>query len=130
MTSNVAMQYFRIYKWIYDINDISIFDFIECLESLFWEHHRLLYPYRFIRQEKFWRHLLPYIGTNLQVSIFCLGFLVTKFWPNSICLWKQGKMGKQKQPSERKEYAMQSWWVLIFCFKCTKVSWSPSVNKT
>ena len=34
---------------------------------------------------------MPYIGTNLQLSISCLGFLVTKFWPNLICLGKQGK---------------------------------------
>ena len=36
-----------------------------------------------------------------------LGFFVTKFWPNLICLGKQRKMGKQKQPSKRKEYAIQ-----------------------
>ena len=53
--------------------------------------------------------MLPYIGTNLQVSVFCLGFLVTKFWPNLICLGKQGKRGKQKQSSKREEYAMQLW---------------------
>ena len=49
---------------------------------------------------------MPYIGANLQVSIFCLGFIVTKFWPNLICLRKQGKRVKQKEPSKRKEYAM------------------------
>ena len=52
---------------------------------------------------------MPYIGTNFQVSIFCLGFLVTKFWSNLICLGKQGKVGKQKQSSKRKEYAIKSW---------------------
>ena len=44
-----------------------------------------------------------------KVSIFCLDFSVTKFWSNLICLGKQKKMGKQNQPSKRKEYAMQSW---------------------
>ena len=105
-----------------DITDITIFDFtvpwvfsfeiyliLLCLESLVLKHHRLPYPCRVIWQEKFWRYLFPFIGTNLQVSIFCLGFLVTKFWPNLICLGKQGKMGKQKQPSKRKKYALQSW---------------------
>ena len=41
-------------------------------------------------------------------------FLCTKFWPNLICLGKQGETRKQKQSSKRKEYAMQSWHVLIF----------------
>ena len=87
---------------------IKVYLILLCLESLVLKHLRLPYPCRFIWQEKFWRHLLPYIGTN-QVSIFCLGFLVTKFWSNLICLGKQRKMGKQKQPSKRKEYVMQSW---------------------
>ena len=82
--------------------DVSIFDFTECLESLVWEHHRLPYTCLFIWPGKFWRHLSPYSGTNLQVSIFCLGFLVTKFWSILICLGKQGKLGKQKQPSKEK----------------------------
>ena len=80
-----------------------------CLESLVLKHLRLPYTCSLIWQEKFWRYLLKYIGTNLQVSVFSLGFLVTKFWPNLICLEKQGKRGKQKQPSKRKEYVMQSW---------------------
>ena len=80
-----------------------------CLESLVLKHLRLPYPCSLIWQEKFWRYLLKYIGTNLQVSVFSLCFLVTKFWPNLICLEKQGKRGKQQQPSKRKEYVMQSW---------------------
>ena len=79
------------------------------LVSLVLKHHRLPYPCRFIWLEKFWGHLLPYIGNNLQVSIFSLCFLVTKFWPNLICLGKQGKMGTQKQLSERKENAIPLW---------------------
>ena len=74
-----------------------------CLEPLVLKHHRLPYPCRFIWQEEFWRYLFPYIGTNLQVSIFCLSILVTKFWPTLICLGKQGRWEKQKQPSKRKE---------------------------
>ena len=54
-----------------------------------------LYPCRFIWQEKFWKHFLPFIGTNLQVSIFCLGFWVKRFWPTLTCLWKQEKMRKK-----------------------------------
>ena len=49
---------------------------------------------------------MPYIGTNLKVSIFRLGFLVTKVWPNLICLGKQGKMEKQKKPLEKKNDAI------------------------
>ena len=52
-------------------------------------------------------HLLPYVGTNLYARFFFLGFLVTKFWLNLISLGKQGKIEKQKQPSDRKEHAMQ-----------------------
>ena len=44
---------------------------------------------------------------QVSFSFFCLGFLVTKSWPSLICLGKQGRMEKQKQPSQRKEYAMQ-----------------------
>ena len=91
---------------VYNIIDITLWFY---LESLVLKHHRLPYPCRVIWQEKFWRHLFPYIGTNLQVYIFCLDFVVTNFWPNLICLGKQGKMGKQKQPSKRKKYALQSW---------------------
>ena len=47
--------------------------------------------------------------TLQMISIFDFTvILVAKFWPNLICLVKQGKMGKQKQPSKRKEYAIQS----------------------
>ena len=45
---------------------------------------------------------MPYFGTILQGSSFCLGFLVTRFWPNLICLEKQGKMGKQKNLRKEK----------------------------
>ena len=55
---------------------IEVYLILLCVESLVLKHLRLPYPYRFIWQEKFWRHLLLYIGTN-QVSIFCLGFLVS-----------------------------------------------------
>ena len=77
-------------------------------KSLVLKHLRLRHLCRFIWQEKFWRHLLPYIGTNLQVPVFYLGFLVTKFRPNLKCFGKQGQREKQKQPSKRKEYMMQS----------------------
>ena len=76
--------------------------FLLCLESLVLKHLRPPYPCHFIWQQHFWRHLLPYIGTNLQVSVFCLGFLVTKFWSNLICLGKQRKMGKTKTAFEKK----------------------------
>ena len=87
---------------------IQVYLILLCLESLVLKHLRVLHPFHFIWQEKFWKHLLPYVGTN-QVSIFCVGFLATKFWSNLICLGKQRKMGKQKQSLKRKEYAMQSW---------------------
>ena len=48
-----------------------------------------------------------YIETNLYSSFFFFfaqAFQFTKALPNLICLGKQGKMEKQKQPSERKEY--------------------------
>ena len=80
-----------------------------CLESLVLKPLRLPYPCRFIWQEKIWRHLLPYIGTNLQVSIFYLGCLVTKFFKLQFNMFGIArKDGKQKQPSKREEYAIQS----------------------
>ena len=111
-----------IYKYI------SIYLILLCLESLILKHLGLPYPCRFIWQEKFWRHLLPYIGTN-QVSrlfrLFSYKVLVefNKFG-------KEKKDGKTKQSSKRKEYAMQSWKILIFCFVSTKLCSSPSVSKT
>ena len=122
MTSNVAMQWFQNlwmklwytwYKYIW---------FYCALSLLVLKHLRLPYPCSFIWQEKSWRHLLPYTETN-QVSVFCLGFLVTKFCSNSMRLGKQRKMEKEKQ--KRICDAI----VVIFCFVSTEVSWSPGVNK-
>ena len=75
---------------------IEVYLILLFLKSLVLKHLRVPHLCSFIWQEKFWRHLLPYIGINLQVSVFCLGFLVTKFWPNLKCLGKQGQRGKQK----------------------------------
>ena len=83
-----------IYKYI------SIYLILLCLESLILKHLGLPYPCRFIWQEKFWRHLLPYIGTN-QVSIFSLGFLVTNFSSN-LMFGKAKKDGKTKTALEKK----------------------------
>ena len=72
-----------------------------CLESLVLKHLRLPYPCCFIWREKFWSHLLPCIGTN-QVSIFCLGFLVTKFLVEFNMYGKAKKDGKAKNAFGKK----------------------------
>ena len=48
-------------------------------------------------------------------------FLVTKSYPSLICLGKQGKMGKQKYPFERKEYGKQL--LVSFDFSVLCVNW-------
>ena len=100
-------------------------------ESLVLKHHRLPYHWRIIWQKKFWRYLSPYIATNLQVSIFCLSFLVTKSWPNLVMLEKSRKNGKTETAFEKKKICDA---IVVsfdfFFFVSTKVGWSPSVNKT
>ena len=91
-----------------------------CLESLLLKHLRLPYPCRFIWQEKFWRYLLPHIRINLQVSIFCLGLLVTKFLPNLICLGKQGKMGNKNSLRKEKNMRFSLEAVNSFRLECQK----------
>ena len=77
--------------------------FILCLESLVLKHLRLPYPCRFIWQEKFCRHLLPYIGTNLQVFVFYLGLLVIyKVLAEFNMFGKTRKEGKTKTAFEKK----------------------------
>ena len=46
---------------------------------------------------------MPYIGANLQVSIFCLGFLVTKFFAKFNMLGKARKNGKTKTALEHEK---------------------------
>ena len=80
---------------------MQVYLILLCLESLVLKHPgylTLVASFGKKNSEGICCHILELT----KFLFFCLGFLVTKFWSKLICLGKQRKMGKQEQPSKKK----------------------------